>query len=133
VSGSGISWAICKSASRSRQITMPAPHHSCFLQARCPACHPTNGVKALKATGSHVVSIKVEQLVVCTLSNGEIAHDIECFLTSPNLPIFCTLHCHLELCSGCTQRPIFRILHPVKYFRLSAPNNLPIIGRLPIV
>jgi len=28
VSGSGISWAICKSASRSRQITMPVPHHS---------------------------------------------------------------------------------------------------------
>jgi len=30
VSGSGISWAICKSASRSRQITIPAPHHSVF-------------------------------------------------------------------------------------------------------
>ena len=28
VSGSGISWAIWKSAPRSRQITMPAPHHS---------------------------------------------------------------------------------------------------------
>jgi len=28
VSGSGISWAICKSAPRSREITMPAPHHS---------------------------------------------------------------------------------------------------------
>jgi len=28
VSGSGISWAVCKSAPRSRQITMPAPHHS---------------------------------------------------------------------------------------------------------
>ena len=28
VSGSGISWAICKSAPRSRQITMPVPHHS---------------------------------------------------------------------------------------------------------
>ena len=28
VSGSGISWAICKSAPRSRQITMPAPHCS---------------------------------------------------------------------------------------------------------
>ena len=26
VSGSGISWAICKYASRSRQITMPVPH-----------------------------------------------------------------------------------------------------------
>jgi len=30
VSGSGISWAICKSAPRSRQITMSAPHHSVF-------------------------------------------------------------------------------------------------------
>ena len=30
VSGSGISWDICKSATRSRQITMPAPHHSVF-------------------------------------------------------------------------------------------------------
>ena len=30
VSGSGISWAICKSALRFRQITMPAPRHSVF-------------------------------------------------------------------------------------------------------
>jgi len=49
VSGSGISWAICKSASRSRQITMPVPHHSSFLQAGCPSCRPTNNVKAMKA------------------------------------------------------------------------------------
>ena len=28
MSGSGISWAICKSAPRSRQTTMPVPHHS---------------------------------------------------------------------------------------------------------
>ena len=49
VSGNGISWAICKSASRSRQITTPAPHHSSFLQAWCPSCRPTNSVKALKA------------------------------------------------------------------------------------
>jgi len=31
-SASGISWAVCKSASRSRQITMPAPHHSVFYR-----------------------------------------------------------------------------------------------------
>jgi len=37
VSGSGISWAICKSARRSRQITTPAPHHSDAL----PAAQPT--------------------------------------------------------------------------------------------
>ena len=49
VSGGGISWAICKSAPRCRQITMPAPHHSVFLQAGCPSCHPNNSVKALKA------------------------------------------------------------------------------------
>jgi len=48
VSGSGISWAICKSAPGSRQITTPARHHSSFLQAGCPSCRPTNSVKALK-------------------------------------------------------------------------------------
>ena len=49
VSGSGNSWAICKSAPCSRQITTPTPHHSVFLQAGCPSCRPTNSVKALKA------------------------------------------------------------------------------------
>ena len=49
VSGTGISWAVCKSAPRSRQITTPAPHHSLFLQAGCPSCRPTNSVKVLKA------------------------------------------------------------------------------------
>ena len=48
VSGSGISWAICKSAHHSRQIATPAPHQSSFLQAGCPSCRPTNSVKALK-------------------------------------------------------------------------------------
>ena len=33
VSGSGIHWAICKSAPRSGQITMPAPHHSVFYRS----------------------------------------------------------------------------------------------------
>ena len=32
VSGSGISWTICKSATCSRQITTPAPHHSVFYR-----------------------------------------------------------------------------------------------------
>ena len=37
VSGSGISWAICKSAPRTSQITTPVPR---FLQARCPSSFP---------------------------------------------------------------------------------------------
>jgi len=53
VSGSGISWAVCKSAPRSRQITIPAPPPLSFLQAGCPSCRPTNSVKALKAQCSH--------------------------------------------------------------------------------
>jgi len=32
VSGSGISWAICKPVPHSRQITTPAPHHSVFYR-----------------------------------------------------------------------------------------------------
>ena len=40
--GSGISWAICKSAPRSIQITTPAPHHSAFCrQDALPAAQPT--------------------------------------------------------------------------------------------
>ena len=42
VNGSGISWAICKSAPRSRQITTPAPHHSVFYRPDAlPATQPT--------------------------------------------------------------------------------------------
>jgi len=39
VSGSGISWAICKSAPSSRKITTPAPHHSIFT-GRMPFLPP---------------------------------------------------------------------------------------------
>jgi len=42
VSGSGISWAICKSAPRSRHITMPAPYNSLFYKPDAlPAAQPT--------------------------------------------------------------------------------------------
>ena len=42
MSGSGISWAICKFAPHSRQITMPAPHHSVFYRPDAlPATQPT--------------------------------------------------------------------------------------------
>jgi len=42
VSGSDISWAICKSAPCSRQTTTPAPHHSVFNRPDAlPAAQPT--------------------------------------------------------------------------------------------
>ena len=51
MSGSGISWPIDISAPRSRQRTMPAPHHSVFYRPDAlPAAQPTvSAVKALKA------------------------------------------------------------------------------------
>ena len=46
MSGSGISRAMCKPAPRSRQITMPAPHHSaCPLSPNKPKFAPRNAVK----------------------------------------------------------------------------------------
>jgi len=42
VCGSGISWAICKSAPCSRQTTTPAPHHSVFYRPDAlPTSQPT--------------------------------------------------------------------------------------------
>ena len=49
VSGSGISWAICKPAPGSRQKNHASTPACSFLQAGCPACRPTNSIKALKA------------------------------------------------------------------------------------
>jgi len=48
VSGSGIWWAICKSALHADNHANIPPLS--FLQARCPSWCPTNSVKALKAT-----------------------------------------------------------------------------------
>ena len=83
VSDSGISWAICKSAPCSRQITMPVHPTTQFLQARCPSCRPTNSVKALKAYHSskfHLISERNEKkdnsesMQLCTCSSGFCFH-----------------------------------------------------------
>ena len=63
VSGSGISWAICKSAPRSRQITTPAPHHLVFYMPFLP---PTNSIKALKRS---VASVHLTLLILPAFNN----------------------------------------------------------------
>ena len=50
VSGSGISWAICKSAPRSRQITTPATHHSSFFTGRMPFLPPNQQRQSSEGT-----------------------------------------------------------------------------------
>ena len=53
--GSGISWTICKSALRSRQITTPIPHHSSFLQAGCPSYCRTSHHECHKCTEAYII------------------------------------------------------------------------------
>ena len=50
VSGSGISWAICKSAPRSRQITMSVLHHSKFFTGRMPFLPPNQQRQSTEGT-----------------------------------------------------------------------------------
>jgi len=49
LSGSGISWDICKSAPRSRQITMPASHHS-VSTGRMPFLQPNQQRQSTEGT-----------------------------------------------------------------------------------
>ena len=50
VSGTGISWAICKSAPRSRQTTTPAPHHSVFFTGRMSFLPPNQQRQSTEGT-----------------------------------------------------------------------------------
>ena len=55
MSGNGISWATCKSAPRSRQITTPAPHHSVFFTGRIPFLPPNQQRQRTEGTGNKSV------------------------------------------------------------------------------
>jgi len=48
VSGIGISWSICKYAPLSRQITMPAPHHSSSYRPDALPATPKSIVNRIK-------------------------------------------------------------------------------------
>jgi len=56
VSGNGISWAICKSAPRSRQITTPASQHSVFFTGRMPFLPPN---QQCQSTNDKQISVRV--------------------------------------------------------------------------
>ena len=104
MSGSGISWAICKSAPRTRQITTPAPHHSSFFTGRVPFLPPnqqrqsTEGTKKVSRSWiypvldvgfpSHGHRPQIKQFdisVVIASSNASIMHvvSITCITNPP--------------------------------------------------
>jgi len=53
VSGSCISWDICKSAPHSRQITTPAPHYSSFFTGRMPFLSPNQQCQSSEGNPIH--------------------------------------------------------------------------------
>jgi len=61
VSGSGISWAICKSAPRSRQTTTPAPGHSGFT-SRMPFLPPNQQRETTEGIGNENVPKIIENI-----------------------------------------------------------------------
>jgi len=76
---------------RSRQITTPAPHAllGC-LEAGCPSCHPTNSVKALKATVlvEYLEAVKISRTVILTNKNKNVARHLQSrFRYAPRLPL----------------------------------------------
>jgi len=59
--------------------TTPAPHHSVFLQAGCPSCHPTNSFKASKAQSwcLHPRAPQSPQLTCSLLERRRVGHGNE--------------------------------------------------------
>jgi len=111
VSGSGISWAICKSAPCYRQTTTPAPH-TLFLQAGCLSCHPTKGVKALKAN----LNVIYLQVIVRTHTHTRTA------LPGPLEYRLCRLSCWL-----------WKLTHVWTTSRRNRPDIRPLLRRVAIV
>ena len=68
VSGSDISWAVCKSAPHSRQITMPAPHYSFFFTGRMPFLPPNQQRQSTEGTEVLQHYLAKQKLVNCIFS-----------------------------------------------------------------
>ena len=85
MSSSGISWVMCKSAPRSRQITTPAPNHSVFYRPDAlPTAQPT-------ASEHCRPNIKISKYFFNYLSKFFWLWHLICVLL-----VFCSI-CHIQL------------------------------------
>ena len=92
VSGSGISWGICKSTPRSRQITTPTPHHSVFT-GRMPFLPPNQqrqSTEGKKHCYNYTIHIKRTSTDVITVR----AHKAHKLKSSNYIFINCINHTH---------------------------------------
>ena len=78
VNGSGISWAICKSAPRSRQITTPAPHHLSVFRGRMPflspnsRCQSTEGIRKCRKIGRLLERVITQSMSSTSIQQSKI-------------------------------------------------------------
>ena len=88
VTGSDISWAICKSAPRSRQITTLAPHHSVFYRPDAlPAAQPTVS-KHWRPMTKADIAIRIKALKFYKIWNSYfVAHTVIFRYHSSNCPV----------------------------------------------
>ena len=82
MSGSGISWAICKSAPSSKQTTTLAPHHSVFYRPDAlPATQPTAS-KHWRQKCKSEAAVLIDDNDTTINSNEEIAEHFTCYFMS---------------------------------------------------
>jgi len=86
VSGSGVSWAICKSAPRCRLITTPAPHHSVFT-GRMPFLSPNQQCQSTEGINpeSYIIQILSSFELVKFESSSELKTEASKIRTSFNI------------------------------------------------
>ena len=91
VTGSGISWAVCKTAPRSRQTTTPAPHHS-FFTGRMPFLPPNQQRQSTEGT----VTNRPANYKTPERRDGTAG----CYLLSSTITMFTRLTCNALILSG---------------------------------
>ena len=90
VSGSGISWAICKSAPSFRQITMPAPHHSIFYRPDAlPAAQPTVSKHCLLYS-------RLFSIGICFPSSFDLKVHKKCFVDCSLITCCISIPCNIN-------------------------------------
>jgi len=107
VSGSGISWALCKSETLLQTDNHISTQLLCFLQAGCPSCCPTNSVKALKAKTGWIYVINTQQIKshaqksISGINTSSHTFSVSPWMTAPSMLQSITTSVHWHQGSYC--------------------------------
>jgi len=94
VSGSGISWAVCKSAPRFRQKTTLAPHHSVFFTVRVLFLPPNRQRQSTE--GKSPAGLIVSSSTTGPLREGRLLLPTWRLAIASSLPLWCSIFCEIK-------------------------------------